>query len=232
MIESRRGRPIAGVSAGMGRGGPGGRGGIRECRFPDPRVWDRRALNIAVASLALVLAAPVLLLVAVKEKQVWARQDDPRATSVGRFLRDFRLDEIPQMVHVLVGDMNIVGPRPEQPEIFLELRQEFAEYPKRQCVLPGITGLAQVNRGYDRCVEDVRQKLSLDLEYLETTSVGEDLKIIWTGVRPAKPGRLPRRRKFPPGKRGTITYHPSPGTGEGLGVRQPSAHGQDPGLAG
>ncbi len=114
----------------------------------------------------------------VREKQVWAAKDDPRITSVGRVLRAFRLDELPQLVHVLVGDMNIVGPRPEQPEIFHELRQEIAEYPKRQCVLPGITGLAQVNRGYDRCVEDVRRKLNHDLDYLKTTSVGRDLKIM------------------------------------------------------
>ena len=113
-----------------------------------------------------------------REKQQWATKDDPRITSVGRVLRAFRWDELPQMVNVLLGDMNLVGPRPEQPEIFRELRQEFAEYPKRQRVLPGITGLAQVHRGYDRCVEDVRHKLSLDLHYIERNSPSEDVKIM------------------------------------------------------
>ena len=113
-----------------------------------------------------------------EEMQVWAREDDPRITPAGRVLRAFRIDELPQMLNVLLGDMNFVGPRPEQPEIFEKLRQEFADYPRRQHVLPGITGLAQVNHGYDRCLEDVRRKLSLDLEYLEHTSSAMDLKIV------------------------------------------------------
>jgi lipopolysaccharide/colanic/teichoic acid biosynthesis glycosyltransferase len=112
------------------------------------------------------------------EKQVWARKDDPRITPVGRVLRAFRLDEFPQMVNVLLGDMNIVGPRPEQPEIFRKLRREITDYPRRQHVLPGITGLAQVNHRYDRCLEDVERKLSLDLHYIERNSPSEDLKIM------------------------------------------------------
>jgi lipopolysaccharide/colanic/teichoic acid biosynthesis glycosyltransferase len=113
-----------------------------------------------------------------KQGQVWARKNDPRITPVGRVLRAFRLDELPQLWNVIWGDMNIVGPRPEQPEIFDELRSEISEYSERQRVLPGITGWAQVNNGYDESFQDVKRKLGYDLEYLEKKSPGEDFKIM------------------------------------------------------
>ncbi len=81
---------------------------------------------------------------------VWAAQNDPRITPVGRFLRQYRLDELPQLLNVLRGEMNIVGPRPERPTIFAELRDHITEYPLRQRAKPGITGLAQINHHYDR----------------------------------------------------------------------------------
>ena len=112
-------------------------------------------------------------------EQVWATRDDPRITPVGRVLRKYRLDEIPQLVNVLRGDMNIVGPRPEQPKIFADLRDQIQRYPRRQRVLPGITGWAQVNHSYDASIEDVRRKLMLDLEYIDSCSPGSDLKIMW-----------------------------------------------------
>jgi lipopolysaccharide/colanic/teichoic acid biosynthesis glycosyltransferase len=110
--------------------------------------------------------------------QVWASADDPRITWVGRFLRRYRLDELPQLLNVLRGDMNIVGPRPEQPEIFLELRRQVEGYSQRQMVLPGITGWAQVNHHYDQCLDDVRRKVGLDLEYIQRRSPAEDLRIM------------------------------------------------------
>ncbi len=110
--------------------------------------------------------------------QVWARPDDPRVTPVGRVLRKLRLDELPQLWNVLVGDMNVVGPRPEQPTIFAHLRDQIDEYPQRQRVLPGITGWAQINRAYDSSVDDVREKLNYDLEYIRHRSALEDLKIM------------------------------------------------------
>jgi len=112
------------------------------------------------------------------EREVWAKPDDPRVTSVGRVLRKLRLDELPQLWNVLVGEMNIVGPRPEQPTIFASLREQIEEYPSRQKVLPGITGWAQVNLAYDSSVDDVREKLSYDLEYIQQRSALEDLKIM------------------------------------------------------
>jgi lipopolysaccharide/colanic/teichoic acid biosynthesis glycosyltransferase len=110
--------------------------------------------------------------------QVWASKDDPRITRIGKFLRAYRLDELPQLLNVLKGDMNVVGPRPEQPQIFQELRRELRRYPERQRVLPGITGWAQINHHYDQDIKDVERKLHLDLEYIQRRSALEDVGIM------------------------------------------------------
>jgi lipopolysaccharide/colanic/teichoic acid biosynthesis glycosyltransferase len=191
----------------------------------------RRALNVAVALVGLVIAAPVMVVVALlirltspgpvlflqtrvgldrrdpkaagngrrqldlggkpfriykfrtmyvqqKTEQVWASPDDPRITPVGRVLRKYRLDELPQLLNVLLGDMNMVGPRPEQPNIVTDLQQQITSYKLRHKVRPGITGWAQINHHYDRSIEDVRRKVSLDLEYIGRQSFTEDLKIM------------------------------------------------------
>lgn len=109
---------------------------------------------------------------------VWAAQKDPRITSAGHFLRTTRLDELPQLINVVLGDMNIVGPRPERPSIFAELRQNIDGYQLRQQARPGITGWAQINHAYDTSIDDVRVKIQLDLEYLARQSLAEDLKIM------------------------------------------------------
>ncbi len=109
---------------------------------------------------------------------VWARPNDPRVTRLGRFLRRYRFDELPQFLNVLKGDMNVVGPRPERPAIFAQLRQAIREYPLRQRARPGITGLAQVNQHYDTSMEDVRRKLRFDLDYIWTQGVVTDLRIL------------------------------------------------------
>ncbi|MGH7497973.1 MAG: sugar transferase [Gemmatimonadales bacterium] len=109
---------------------------------------------------------------------VWAQPQDPRVTPVGRLLRQYRLDELPQLLNVLRGEMNIVGPRPERPTIFAELREHIAEYPLRQRAKPGITGLAQINHHYDRSIDDVRTKVSYDLEYIRRQGLAEDLRIM------------------------------------------------------
>jgi lipopolysaccharide/colanic/teichoic acid biosynthesis glycosyltransferase len=192
-----------------------------------------RALNVFVAAIALVVCAPIMLIVAALVKlsspgpiiykqtrvgldrrtgdgaewanrrlidyggrlftmykfrtmradpsttvQVWARPGDARVTAIGQMLRKYRLDELPQLVNVLKGDMNIVGPRPEQPKIFLALREQVESYARRQRVLPGITGWAQINQHYDQCIDDVRRKVQLDLEYIERQSVRSDLAIL------------------------------------------------------
>jgi lipopolysaccharide/colanic/teichoic acid biosynthesis glycosyltransferase len=109
---------------------------------------------------------------------VWASRQDPRVTVVGQLLRKYRLDELPQVINVLKGDMNIVGPRPEQPAIFANLSGELSNYRRRQRVLPGITGLAQITLPYDQDLNDVRNKVDLDLEYIRRRSVAHDLMIM------------------------------------------------------
>ena len=109
---------------------------------------------------------------------VWAAQSDPRVTFVGNVLRRTRLDELPQLINVILGDMNIVGPRPERPTIFADLRQNIPQYPMRQRVNPGITGWAQINQSYDACVDDVRRKVEFDLEYMKRQSIAHDLRIM------------------------------------------------------
>ena len=193
-----------------------------------------RLLNLAIAFLALIILAPVMLLIALAIKltspgpvfyvqdrvgvdrrrragsigedrrrsnvggrpfrilkfrsmrpdaeagtgAVWATKHDPRVTSVGQFLRTTRLDELPQLINVVLGDMNIVGPRPERPSIFAELRENIEGYQLRQQARPGITGWAQINHAYDTSIDDVRVKIQLDLEYLARQSLAEDLKIM------------------------------------------------------
>ena len=112
------------------------------------------------------------------KSEVWARPEDGRVTPLGQVLRKSRLDELPQLFNVLKGDMNIVGPRPEQPTIFVYLREQIEGYQRRQRVRPGITGWAQVNQGYDTSVDDVRRKVRYDLEYIRRQSALEDLRIM------------------------------------------------------
>lgn len=109
---------------------------------------------------------------------VWAVRRDPRVTSIGRVMRKYRIDELPQLINVIRGDMNIVGPRPERPSIFSRLCDDIAEYPRRQRARPGITGLAQVSQAYDTSVDDVRAKVRYDLQYIERRGVTEDLIIM------------------------------------------------------
>lgn len=113
-----------------------------------------------------------------KTGAVWAAKNDSRVTQIGRFLRQYRLDELPQLINVLKGEMSIVGPRPERPAIFAHLRANIAEYPLRQRAKPGITGLAQINHHYDACLDDVKKKVQFDLEYIQRQSLLEDLKIM------------------------------------------------------
>lgn len=113
-----------------------------------------------------------------RDGAVWATQNDPRVTRVGRLLRQYRLDELPQLLNVLRGDMNIVGPRPERPTIVAQLRENITEYPLRHRARPGITGLAQISQQYDASVDDVRNKVKYDLEYIRRQGLIQDMKIM------------------------------------------------------
>jgi lipopolysaccharide/colanic/teichoic acid biosynthesis glycosyltransferase len=97
---------------------------------------------------------------------VWATSNDSRLTYVGKILRKTRLDELPQFINVIRGEMSLIGPRPERPEIVAELDKAIPFYSERTYdMTPGITGLAQVNQGYDTCIDDVKNKIAYDFAY-------------------------------------------------------------------
>ena len=108
----------------------------------------------------------------------WCGQDDPRVTPFGWFLRKTHLDELPQLINVVRGDMSLIGPRPERPCFVQKLRRAVPLYPARLAVRPGITGLAQIRHPSDQTIEDVQTKLGYDLEYIRRASLLLDLHIL------------------------------------------------------
>jgi len=114
---------------------------------------------------------------------VWAAPDDPRITNLGRLLRRWHLDELPQLVNVIRGEMSLVGPRPERPTIARDLECRVRGYLRRNSVLPGITGLAQIRSGYDSSVHTVRRKLRYDLIYIHRRCLLLDLAILFATAR-------------------------------------------------
>ena len=116
-------------------------------------------------------------------KPRWALQRDPRVTRVGAFIRATRIDELPQLLNVLRGEMSFVGPRPERPHFVEQLEQVIPLYRERSSVKPGITGWAQVNYPYGASVEDAREKLSYDLYYVKNRSLFLDILILVSTVR-------------------------------------------------
>ncbi|NQU20246.1 MAG: sugar transferase [Candidatus Nealsonbacteria bacterium] len=109
---------------------------------------------------------------------IWTRPNDSRITPVGNLLRKLHLDEFPQLFNVLRGEMALVGPRPERPEFVHVLTKRIPGYLNRLAVLPGVTGLAQINLPPDTDIESVRKKLVLDLEYCKTAGMFLDLRMI------------------------------------------------------
>jgi sugar transferase (PEP-CTERM system associated) len=120
---------------------------------------------------------------------VWAQQNDTRVTPVGRFLRLSRIDEIPQFLNILRGQMSFVGPRPERPHFVAQLTQAIPFYPLRHTVKPGLTGWAQVRHPYSASIEDAQEKLRYDLYYIKNTSLVFDLSIILRTVNVILRGR-------------------------------------------
>ncbi|MCP9849573.1 exopolysaccharide biosynthesis polyprenyl glycosylphosphotransferase [Cyanobium sp. Morenito 9A2] len=199
--------------------------------------WRLKRLgDLAVASLLLVLSAPLLTLAAVAIKisdggrvlysqrrtgmygepleiwklrsmevraetqgAQWAQRNDPRITRIGAWLRKLRLDELPQLVSVLKGDMSLIGPRPERPELEGELEEAIPHYRVRHWVRPGLSGWAQVCYPYGASIEDSRMKLSYDLYYLRNANLMLDVLILIKTLRlvalgqGAVPRDLPQR---------------------------------------
>jgi sugar transferase (PEP-CTERM system associated) len=119
----------------------------------------------------------------------WAGDDDPRITRVGKFLRQSRMDEIPQLWNVLKGDMSLVGPRPERPEFVEMLDKEIPYYHLRHTIRPGITGWAQIRYKYGSSIEDAKEKLRYDLFYIKNMSAGLDLLVFFETVKTILLGR-------------------------------------------
>lgn len=113
----------------------------------------------------------------------FATKGDPRVTSIGRFLRKTRLDELPQLWNVLRGEMSMVGPRPERPVFIEKLSQEIPDYLQRLGLKPGLTGVAQIENGYDNELESFRKKVIYDLIYLQNCCVWNDIKILFRTIR-------------------------------------------------
>jgi lipopolysaccharide/colanic/teichoic acid biosynthesis glycosyltransferase len=109
---------------------------------------------------------------------VWSGAGDPRVTRLGRWLRKLHLDELPQILNVLKGEMSLIGPRPERPEFVSVLADQIPGYRDRLAVLPGVTGLAQINLPPDQTLDDVRRKLVLDREYIEHAGLWLDLRML------------------------------------------------------
>jgi exopolysaccharide biosynthesis polyprenyl glycosylphosphotransferase len=116
-------------------------------------------------------------------RPVWAAADDPRVTRVGQIIRRLRIDELPQLLNVLRGEMSFIGPRPERPEFVAQLSRQIPLYAHRACVKPGLTGWAQVSFPYGASVDDARHKLSYDLYYIKHRSALLDLLILFATVR-------------------------------------------------
>ena len=118
-----------------------------------------------------------------KTGPVWEIDNDPRVTKLGKFLRPYHLDELPQFINILKGDMSLVGPRPERPEFISQLKVVIPQYERRFDLKPGLTGQAQIRCGYDRSIEGVNEKLKYDLQYIESNGIKTDCKIIWDTVK-------------------------------------------------
>jgi lipopolysaccharide/colanic/teichoic acid biosynthesis glycosyltransferase len=113
-----------------------------------------------------------------KSGPVWASEADPRMTRVGGLLRKTRIDEIPQLYNVFLGDMSLVGPRPEREHFVDQLSEDIPWFKQRHLVKPGVTGWAQINYPYGNTIEDARQKLQYDLFYIKYSSLLFDLSIL------------------------------------------------------
>jgi lipopolysaccharide/colanic/teichoic acid biosynthesis glycosyltransferase len=151
-------------------------------RIPDRRRVDRRS-EAEPGRPVMIYKFRSMVCDAEKDGIRMATKGDARITRVGRFIRRTRLDEIPQFLNVLKGEMSIVGPRPERPEIVDYLEEQIPGYRDRLGVRPGITGLAQIRNGYDTDLAHIRRKITLDNYYIQKCSLWNDIKILLRTVK-------------------------------------------------
>jgi sugar transferase (PEP-CTERM system associated) len=150
---------------------------------PGPVLYRQTRVGLLGQTFTLLKFRSMALDAEVGGKPRWTTQQDPRITRVGNFIRPMRIDELPQLINVLRGEMSLIGPRPERPQFVEELARIIPFYRERTYVKPGITGWAQVNFPYGASVEDARQKLSYDLYYVKNRSLLLDLLILLATIR-------------------------------------------------
>lgn len=142
------------------------------------RTRDRRRENYYGRPFKVIKFRTMVNNAEAKSGPVWAIKNDSRITPLGKFMRKTRIDEIPQMINVLKGEMSMVGPRPERPKFVKDLSIRVPDYAERLNVKPGITGQAQVTTGYDTSLESVVEKVKNDVEYIRNWNLRSDLKIL------------------------------------------------------
>jgi sugar transferase (PEP-CTERM system associated) len=150
---------------------------------PGPVLYRQRRVGLHGKTFTLFKFRSMAMDAEAGGKPRWAMKQDPRITRVGNFIRPMRIDELPQLINVLRGEMSMIGPRPERPHFVEQLTRIIPFYRERSYVKPGITGWAQVNFPYGASVEDARQKLAYDLYYVKNRGVLLDLLILLATVR-------------------------------------------------
>lgn len=146
---------------------------------PGPAIYKQRRVGKDGKVFNLMKIRTMLKDAEAKTGPVWTAKNDPRITRLGRILRPLHLDELPQLFNVLMGQMALIGPRPERPEFTAILEKKIPGYMYRTSVLPGITGLAQINLPPDSDLDSVRRKLVLDSEYINNANLMMDLRIFF-----------------------------------------------------
>ncbi|MBN2009284.1 sugar transferase [candidate division KSB1 bacterium] len=156
----------------------------------DRRMMDRRSNNYYGRLFYIIKFRTMREDAEKKCGPVWASDNDPRITAMGRFLRKTHLDEIPQLINILRGEMSFVGPRPERPHFVSQFADQIPNYVERLSKRPGLTGLAQVRAGYDNSLESVKRKLRYDLFYNENWTMSAYFKIIFLTIYGVAPGKF------------------------------------------
>ncbi len=151
---------------------------INRIYSPGPLFYSQERIGKAGVPFKIVKFRSMIVDAEKKSGAVWAEEDDPRITPVGRFLRKTRLDELPQFWNILKGEMSLIGPRPERPHFVELLSQQITFYPMRHAVKPGLTGWAQVKYAYTSTVDDTAMKLQYDIFYIKYQGLVLDIKVL------------------------------------------------------